>query len=213
MQEFSDVMLLQPEDVVWVNSPKFLLGMGSAEWNMRFICTKVLLMRFFFTISRYWGMKAPQLWEQAPSHCWSGSRECTFGSTWSNPFPKGKSRVCVAQHSSSHVILGAALHCLSDQAAPPADSHKPRSSSKPHPELFYFYFASIKARHQRKIKVNYCVLWVSETSFCFLPRSCSAPWVGTAGPAPIPSPSHSHSHHCSSQRVHFQGEMINSSHL
>lgn len=122
------------------------------------------------------------------------------GRLWPNLSPKGKSRVCVAQHSSFHVILGVALHWLSDQAAPPElTATNPGGSSKSHPEPFYFYFTSITARHQGKIKVNYCVLWVSETSFCFLPRSCSAPWVGAAGSAPIPSPSHSHSHRCSSQ--------------
>lgn len=43
-------------------------------------------------------------------------------------------------------------------------------------EVFWFYFLAIEARQQRNIKVNYYMLWVSETSLCFLPRSCTALW-------------------------------------
>lgn len=43
--------------------------------------------------------------------------------------------------------------------------------------------------------MNYYMLWVSETSFCFLPRSCTVPWFATAGSAPVPSPAVSHPHH------------------
>lgn len=43
-------------------------------------------------------------------------------------------------------------------------------------EVFWFYFPAIEARQQRNIKVNYYMLWVSETSLCFLPRSCTALW-------------------------------------
>lgn len=41
-----DVLVLKPEKLS--NSPKFLLGMGSAVWNMRFICSKVILVGLFF---------------------------------------------------------------------------------------------------------------------------------------------------------------------
>lgn len=41
-----DVLVLKPEKLS--NSPKFLLGIGSAAWNVGFICSKVILVGLFF---------------------------------------------------------------------------------------------------------------------------------------------------------------------
>lgn len=75
------------------------------------------------------------------------------------------------------------------------ESQEKVHSSKSQLQFFHFYFPAVEARQQRKIKVNYYMLWVSETSFCFLPRSCTVPWFVTAGSAPVPSPAVSHPHH------------------
>lgn len=64
-------------------------------------------------------------------------------------------------------------------------ARKPRGSSKSQLDFVWCYFPAIEARQQRKIKVNYYMLWVSETSFCFLPRSCTVLWFATAGSAPV----------------------------
>lgn len=74
------------------------------------------------------------------------------------------------------------------------ESQEAVCSSKSQLEFFHFYFPAIEARQQRKIKVNYYMLWVSETSFCFLPRSCTVLRFSTAGSAPVSSPVAFHSH-------------------
>lgn len=122
-------------------------------------------------------------------------RHWPLGIMCPNRFPKGKSRVCVAQHSSFNAVPEVTLYLqssLPENTAPTA--RKPGGSSKSQLEFFHFYFPAIEARQQRKIKVNYYMLWVSETSFCFLPRSCTVLRFVTGGSAPVSSPVAFHSH-------------------
>lgn len=116
--------------------------MGSAVWDMGFICSKVVLVGAFyhFKALRDEGSGSRHL-PTAGLACWSYVIQS---------IPKGKIKGLCGPAQLIHVMLGAALHCLSDQAAPPADSHKPRRLQQTSPAALLFLFHFHKGKTPRE---------------------------------------------------------------